>query len=178
MEGVRFDLPSLGHWYLHISLHPPWRLRSSFLPSLGRVGRANGRGGADLENASPRLGSNLPEGECCKCLIFSDLATARPPWEGRRRGRILRGGDLVKLVAAEFEWTPPRKRADAPFRPSRRRVNCNVSDLCRNQCLWEGRTFQRPGRGRVKPFSSLPLDSPHGEANTGCKRLENCTTSM
>ncbi len=59
----------------------PHQMRScsSFLPSLGRVGRANGRGGADMENPSPRLGSTLPEeGECCKCLIFGDLATARP----------------------------------------------------------------------------------------------------
>ena len=65
----------------------PRRSCSSFLPSLGRVGRLNGRGGADLTCKTPLRPlprPTLPEGECCKCLIFCDLATARPP---RREGK-------------------------------------------------------------------------------------------
>ena len=62
----------------------------------------------------------------------------------------------MKLVAAEFEWPPPRKRADAPFRPSRRRVICNVSDLCRYQC-----PLGEVGRGSGQERDSQVLtDSP------------------
>ena len=43
--------PSLGGRAVHFIL--PGRSCSSFLPSLGRVGRLNGRGGADLTCKSP-----------------------------------------------------------------------------------------------------------------------------